>query len=266
MEPNESASPNPVAPPAARPTAPCVLCGRTFPVAQMAPVEILTPGVYSLLKKRLPEKELMHAHHYLCAPERGQLRQEYVADMLKEDLGEITTLEDEVLQSIRRKETLSENVDAELDEKLTLGDRMSDGIAAFGGSWKFIIGFTVILAGWIALNVLLAKSAFDPYPFILMNLLLSCLAAMQAPIIMMSQNRVAERDRSRAENDYQVNLKAELEIQHLNEKIDHLLVKQWQRLLEIQRVQTEMMAEITSRLHPCDDDADLDNWDAPPKA
>src|SRR5205823_575225 len=120
--------------------------------------------------------------------------------------------------------------------------------AEFGGSWKFIIVFGAILLGWIVLNALvLLNRAFDPYPFILLNLILSSLAALQAPIIMMSQNRAEARDRLRGENDYKVNLKAELEIRHLHEKIDHLLRRQYNRLFEIQQIQIELLEEISQR-------------------
>ncbi|MEO6969540.1 MAG: DUF1003 domain-containing protein, partial [Chthoniobacterales bacterium] len=128
---------------------------------------------------------------------------------------------------------------------LTFGQHLSDKIASFGGSWTFIIVFFAILLIWIAINgIILATRAFDPYPFILMNLILSCLAAIQAPIIMMSQNRAEARDRARAENDYKVNLKAELEIRHLHEKIDHLLRKQYNRLFEIQQIQIELLEDL----------------------
>jgi uncharacterized membrane protein len=119
-------------------------------------------------------------------------------------------------------------------------------IADFGGSWRFIIIFGVVLFLWVVLNsISLFWKPYDPYPFIFLNLILSCLAAIQAPIIMMSQNRQETKDRLRADHDYRVNLKAELEIRSLHEKLDHLLVHQWQRLLEIQGIQMELMEELT---------------------
>jgi uncharacterized membrane protein len=121
---------------------------------------------------------------------------------------------------------------------------LADRIAAIGGSWAFILLFCATLVAWITANtVVLTTAPFDPYPFILLNLVLSCVAALQAPIIIMSQNRQEAKDRVRAEHDYRINLKAELEIRHLHEKLDHLLLHQWQRLLEIQQVQTEMIEE-----------------------
>ena len=128
---------------------------------------------------------------------------------------------------------------------MTFGQRLSDKIASFGGSWKFIIIFFFILVFWISVNsLILAFKPFDPYPFILLNLILSCLAAIQAPIIMMSQNRQEAKDRLRASHDYQINLKAELEIRQLHQKLDHLLSRQWERLVEIQEVQIELLNEM----------------------
>jgi len=165
--------------------------------------------------------------------------------LLESEKGELTHLEQEVLKSLREHELLSTNVDAEFEQEWTLGERLADRIAGFGGSWTFLIFFGVFIALWIGMNSLvLFLRPVDPYPFILLNLLLSCLAAIQAPIIMMSQNRQEAKDRIRSQHDYQVNLKAELEIRHLNEKIDHLLSRQWERLVQIQEVQIELLSEI----------------------
>ena len=121
-------------------------------------------------------------------------------------------------------------------------------MADFGGSWTFIVSFFFVLAVWMAFNVWVAsRDVFDPYPFILLNLVLSCLAAIQAPIIMMSQKRQETKDRMRSENDYRVNLKAELEIRHLHEKMDHLINRQWERLAEIQQIQLEIMQDLSRR-------------------
>ena len=125
----------------------------------------------------------------------------------------------------------------------------ADKVADFGGSWTFIISFFIFILLWIASNVyLLLNKGFDPYPFILLNLILSCLAALQAPVIMMSQNRQEEKDRERAKKDYMINLKSELEIRMLDEKLDHLIMHQQQELIEIQKVQIEMMNDILNRI------------------
>ena len=126
----------------------------------------------------------------------------------------------------------------------TRGQRLADTVAATIGSWRFIAIQSMAIAAWITGNALAGSSAWDPYPFILLNLLLSCLAAIQAPVIMMSQNRQEAKDRLRARNDYQVNLKAELEIRHLHEKVDHLLSHQWERLVQIQEVQMDLLNEL----------------------
>jgi uncharacterized membrane protein len=149
------------------------------------------------------------------------------------------------MRSLKEQETISKNINTEFERRLTFGERVADRVAEFGGSWRFIISFFFVLVAWIAINsIVLLLRPFDPYPFILLNLVLSCLAAIQAPIILMSQNREESKDRLRSEHDYRVNLKAELEIRALGEKIDHLVSHQWQRLLEIQQIQTELMQEL----------------------
>lgn len=123
---------------------------------------------------------------------------------------------------------------------------MADHVALFGGSWTFIISFGFFLFVWILLNTaFLLNNGFDPFPFILLNLILSCIAALQAPVIMMSQNRQEEKDRERSKLDYMINLKAELEIRTLHEKLDHLIIHQQRDLFEIQEIQIEMMKDIT---------------------
>ena len=139
---------------------------------------------------------------------------------LGKDPDDLTSRERTILQQAIDKRALSRDPAAEFDDSLTLGQRLADAVAAFGGSWWFISGFGVCLVLWISANLLLVSRAFDPYPFIFLNLVLSMLAAIQAPVIMMSQNRAAQRDRKAAEHDYIVNLRAELEIMHLHDKID----------------------------------------------
>ena len=153
-----------------------------------------------------------------------------------------------MLTSLADKTTLTDKIDSET-QILTTGQRIADKVASFGGSWRFIILFGLFLFIWISINIFwLANKGFDPYPFILLNLILSCLAAIQAPVIMMSQNRQEEKDRERAKKDYMINLKSELEIRILHEKIDHLIMHQQQELLEIQKVQIEMMNDILIRV------------------
>ena len=182
---------------------------------------------------------------YICLRDLNRFRMKYIQNLLESEKGELTSLDNEVLESLQRHETLSSNVDAEFDKDLTFGDKMADGLATFGGSWRFLIIFGALLLVWIVLNsIMLLKKPFDPYPFILLNLILSCLAAVQAPVIMMSQNRQESKDRLRSQHDYRVNLKAELEIRQLHDKIDHLLSHQWERLVEIQQIQIDLLSEL----------------------
>jgi uncharacterized membrane protein len=202
----------------------------------------------SLLEHVLKQKPAFDPHGFICFNDLGQFRREYVREVLQEEIGELSALDREVVDSMQRHELLSENIGNEFQKERSFGERLSDRIATFGGSWTFITIFGGVLVVWIVINtIVLATRAFDPYPFILMNLILSCLAAVQAPIIMMSQNRAEARDRARAENDYKVNLKAELEIRHLHEKIDHLLSKQYNRLFEIQEIQIELLEELQEK-------------------
>jgi len=204
--------------------------------------ELVRPSLLEFIKKEMPA---LDSKGFICLDDLGGFRKDYVKEVLEEEIGELSALDKEVIESLHQHEILSSDLSKQFEKKLTFGERLSDHIAEFGGSWKFLITFGAVLLIWIVINgVLLVTHAFDPYPFILLNLILSCLAAVQAPIIMMSQNRAEARDRLRAENDYKVNLKAELEIRHLHEKIDHLLRRQYNRLFEIQQIQIELLEEL----------------------
>ena len=179
----------------------------------------------------------------------NQYRRLFLAQLVEQEKGEIATIDADVMAAIRDNAILSENIDEVVEGQLTLGDRLADRIATFGGSWTFIITFFSFILIWMAINIwILATKPFDPYPFILLNLILSCLAAIQAPIIMMSQNRQETKDRQRAEHDYRINLKAELEIKLLSEKMDHILVHQNKKLLEIQEVQIDYLEDLLKRM------------------
>lgn len=184
----------------------------------------------------------------LSLSELNEYRNKYINSRLVQDLGKLNELEKEVVDALHKNQTISEDVDETIDEHLTLGQRLADKIADFGGSWTFIIVFLSSLGAWVTANFYFLTHPFDPYPFILLNLILSCVAALQAPVIMMSQNRQEQKDRQRSKHDYQVNLKAELEIRLLHEKIDHLILNQQQHLFVIQEIQVEMLREITDRL------------------
>jgi uncharacterized membrane protein len=223
----------------------CVICGAARPRSALVPAAIVRNTVADLIRAQYPA---WSSDSYICHVDLARFRGQYVQTLLEDEKGELTALEQEVVQSLREHEIVSANIDATFDQKLSLGERLADKIAAIGGSWRFILGFGVFLLLWITANsVAFFWRPADPYPFILLNLMLSCLAAIQAPIIMMSQNRQEAKDRMRAEYDYRVNLKAELEIRHLHEKIDHLLLHQWERLVAIQQVQLELLDELSDR-------------------
>jgi uncharacterized membrane protein len=220
----------------------CQICKKPGSPHDGMIAELIRPSLAEFIKKSVPDWD---DKGFVCLDDLGEFRKDYVKEVLQDEIGELSTLDQEVIESLHEHEILSSDISKQFERKLTFGERLSDQIASFGGSWRFIILFGVILVLWIILNAaLLVNRGFDPYPFILLNLILSCLAAMQAPIIMMSQNRAEARDRLRAENDYKINLKAELEIRHLHEKLDHLLRKQYNRLFEIQQIQIELLEEI----------------------
>ena len=181
--------------------------------------------------------------------ELNLFRSGYITKMMKNEIGQLSDMEQKVLDSVHEHTLLTENLDQDEAEDLTYGQRISDKVATFGGSWLFIISFMSFLVVWILFNFfILHNNGYDPYPFILLNLILSCVAALQAPIIMMSQNRQEEKDRARAKKDYMINLKSELEIRILHEKIDHIIRDQQDEMLEIQQVQIEMMNDILSKM------------------
>jgi uncharacterized membrane protein len=224
---------------------PCEVCGKVFPIRDLVPGGAVRDVVAAEIRKDFPG---WSPEKFICRPDLNRFRSRYVHSLLESEKGELTSLEHEVLQSLREQEVLAKDTDSEFEQKWTLGERLADRIASFGGSWTFLICFGAFLALWIAVNsAVLIWRPVDPYPFILLNLVLSCLAAIQAPIIMMSQNRQEAKDRLRSQHDYQVNLKAELEIRHLHEKIDHLLSHQWERLVAIQEVQLELLSELGRR-------------------
>lgn len=223
-------------------TVTCQVCHQQKRISEVLPAEIVRDPLVEIIQLMVPG---WSSEGFICYNDLNRFRMNYIRDVLEAEKGELSALDQEVMKSMEEQELMSRNVNAEFERQLTLGERLSDRIAEFGGSWRFIIIFFAILVGWITLNAwVLLRKPFDPYPFILLNLVLSCLAAIQAPIIMMSQNRQEDKDRLRSEYDYRVNLRAELEIRNLHEKIDHLLKHQWQRLLEIQQIQMELMEDV----------------------
>lgn len=206
----------------------------------------LHPAIMATIQKDHPN---FKSSSCLSLGELNVYREKYIADYLVSEIGELNELENTVLKSLQKKETLTDKIKEGDPINLTAGQKLADAVASFGGSWKFIIAFALFMIFWVFLNTFwLTNSSFDPYPFILLNLILSCLAALQAPIIMMSQNRQEEKDRERAKQDYMINLKSELEIRMLHEKIDHLIIHQQHELIEIQKIQIEMMNDILKKI------------------
>lgn len=222
------------------------ISSKSFPISERISARGISHALISMIQADVPS--FTHDSE-LSIAELNYYREKYIASMIADDIDPIGEMEKTVLRSVRERDTLTDKVE-EKDTSLTLGQRIADKVASFGGSWTFIISFGLFIFVWISANVfILANKGFDPYPFILLNLILSCIAAIQAPVIMMSQNRQEEKDRERARKDYMINLKSELEIRILHEKIDHLMMHQQQELLEVQQVQIEMMKEIMRNIN-----------------
>ncbi len=220
----------------------CQICGRDNTKVDMLSAVIVRPAVAQLIKSSFPNWD---TEGFICRDDLRKFRNDYLTKIMQDEKGELSNLEKDVIDKLTDYETISSNIEKEFVSDFTFGERVSDKIAAFGGSWKFISIFVFILFIWIGINsyILLSKP-FDPYPFILLNLILSCIAAIQAPVIMMSQNRQEDRDRKRAEADYKINLKSEIELRKLHQKVDHLLIQQWERMVEIQELQLEVLEEL----------------------
>lgn len=225
----------------ASPNGRCAISKKLWPREQLVSLEQVRPKIARLIQHAHPS---LQPSDLISLSEVNRYRLDYVQQVLEAELGQISVLESELLDSLREHELSVTNVNQEFDRKLTWGEHLADRIAAFGGSWTFIGLFCLFLLGWVGLNTALLTRPLDPYPFILLNLFLSCIAAVQAPIILMSQNRLEAKDRLRADEEYKVNMKAELEIRLLHEKIDHLLKDQAQRLFELQHIQLEFMREL----------------------
>jgi uncharacterized membrane protein len=198
--------------------------------------------IAKVLKRKILNKEIIMGSNKISKDIEKR-----AGNFFQKEWNEFTELEKKVLHSIVEKRRISRNTNKVIEDDRTFGEKIADKVAFFGGSWTFIISFGVVLLFWVVLNsYILARSGdtFDPYPYILLNLFLSMLASLQAPIIMMSQNRQAIKDRLDAQHDYEVNLKAELEILGIHEKLDHLQLDQWRDLIELQQKQIEMLTDI----------------------
>jgi uncharacterized membrane protein len=222
------------------------ISGKEFPVSEKVSGKTIRHSVLNLIQKDHPG---FSHNSSLSLDEFNGYRGKYVSEYMSKEMGELSDLEKKVLDSMKNNQTITDKLDEDETIASTVGARVADKVASFGGSWRFIIMFGAFIFIWIAANVVLfLNRGFDPYPFILLNLILSCIASIQAPVIMMSQNRQEEKDRERAKKDYMINLKAELEIRNMHEEIDHFIMGQQQELLEIQEVQIEMMNDILKHL------------------
>jgi uncharacterized membrane protein len=211
-------------------------------MGQVMKANLLEEPIVEMIREQIPE---WSSEGYICLPDLYLIRSRYVTEILKTSRQEIYDLGKEM---DKKELVTSRNINKEFESSLTLGEQLADGLANFGGSWKFIGIFMAMLVIWMGINTfVLMEKPFDPYPYILLNLVLSCVAALQAPVIMMSQNRQEARDRFRAEHDFEINLKAEIEIRKLHERMDHHLMHQWQHLMDFQQLQVNLMEEINQR-------------------
>ncbi len=222
----------------------CEVCKLRYSPKITTPLATIRDSLLKFVIKSNPNVDIENG--YICHDDLNKIRREYFKQLIQEEKGDLTEVENAVVDALEEHEVVSRHI-YQFDEKSgTYGERLSDKIAKFGGSWTFIMLFAFSIAIWVVWNST-RLVRFDPYPYILLNLFLSCLASLQAPIIMMSQNRLQVHDRLSQEQDYKVNLKSEVEIRVLNEKIDKLISHQWQRLLEIQEMQMDFMEQLTDK-------------------
>ena len=216
-----------------------------FPLQDQVFGKTIRTSILNLILEDYPNFDVNDS---ISIQELNVYREKYISKYLQTEIRELSNLEKDVIKSLGDDTSFVAKIEDEADIR-NYGQIIADKVASFGGSWTFIISFFIFITIWITSNVIIfTNKEFDPYPFILLNLILSCIAALQAPVIMMSQNRQEEKDRERAKKDYMINLKSELEIRMLDDKIDHLVMHQQQELIEIQKVQIEMMNDILNRI------------------
>ena len=222
----------------------CSVCNGKFSLKQTTPLATVRDSILKSILKKNPNVDVENG--YICQGDLNYARREYFKQLIQEEKGDLTEVEKAVVDALQEHEVVSRRIDQFDTTAGTFGERLSDRIAQFGGSWTFIMLFALAITIWVVWNSA-TQVRFDPYPYILLNLFLSCLASLQAPIIMMSQNRLQVHDRLSQEQDFKVNLKSEVEIRVLNEKIYKLISHQWQRLLEIQEMQMDFMEQLTHK-------------------
>ena len=227
------------------PTFKSAISNVEFPEHDRVSGKTIRTSILNLILEDFPDFDVNDS---ISVQELNVYREKYISKFLQTEISQLSKLEKDVVRSLGDDTSFVAKVEEEVDTR-NYGQIVADKVAAFGGSWTFIIAFFIFISIWIGSNVIIfTNKEFDPYPFILLNLILSCVAALQAPVIMMSQNRQEEKDRERAKKDYMINLKSELEIRMLDDKIDHLVMHQQQELIEIQKVQIEMMNDILNRM------------------
>ena len=224
---------------------PCQVCGEHKKQNEVVPAELVRQPIADVIRKEYPA---WSPKGYICRADLNRFRARYAREVLEREKGELASLDEIGIGSLKDHELTAKDINVEFERRLSFGERLSDQIADFAGSWTFVAVFAGLFFIWIAMNsIILVYRPFDPYPFILLNLVLSVLAALQAPIIIMSQNRQEARDRLHAEDEYRVALNTETEIHQLHRKIDYLLKSQGQRLLEIQGIQVDLMEDLARK-------------------
>lgn len=225
----------------------CPRCHTSTSAGASVALAGLRPEIVAALA--LPDTDPMPTQ--VCRSCTAHARALVFREQLTRERGALGELEKDIASRAAEHVAVAYDLEHARARDASLAERVADSIARVGGSWTFVITFCVGMATWMTINaVFLQSAAFDPYPFILLNLVLSCVAALQAPIILMSQNRSGERDRAQATQDYRVNLKAELEIAALHEKLDLLLHDKWETLADLQEAQMDLLEELVGRVEP----------------
>jgi uncharacterized membrane protein len=229
----------------------CGICGRLTSSQEAGRFSAFREPIARALAARAGHA--LDADAVVCRPCASAAQQAYLSARLEAERGELSALEQDITRKAAEHAAVAVHIDELFAQKTSRGQRVADTVARVGGSWAFVLSFMGVLLMWMAINTwALGRSAFDPYPYILLNLVLSCVAALQAPIIMMSQNRTSKRDRMQADQDFRVNLKAELEVASLHDKLDHLLHTRWENLLEVQEEQIDLLRSLVDAAAPRD--------------
>lgn len=228
----------------------CCVCHRIFPHGETVAVHSVAADVRAQLEASAGK---IGEDDRVCRSDLFTARTRALLGRLERERGELTQMERDLADKATKHTSVAADIDADFNRDASLGQRAADTVARFGGSWVFVIGMVGVIGSWMLINQHNGQRAFDPYPFILLNLVLSCIAALQAPVLLMSANRQAELDRRKANQDFLVNLKAEIEVASLHDKLDHLLHVQWEQLLELQDLQIDMLESLVDRAAPPQD-------------